>query len=86
MGVPERVRQDGAIDLPLDEDAMRAAARELKKAVAAIAVNFLYGFVRLSMRPAPSRFLKEEHPDAFICSGHEVAPSSASSSGSPPWC
>ncbi|WP_341992828.1 hydantoinase/oxoprolinase family protein [Azorhizobium sp. AG788] len=75
MGVPERVRQDGEIDLPLDEVAMRAAARELKKAgVAAIAVNFLYGFVRPEHEARAVEILKEEHPDAFICSGHEVAP------------
>ncbi len=75
MGVPERVRQDGGIDLPLDEGAMRAAGRELKKAgVAAIAVSFLYGFVRPEHEARAVEILKEEHPDAFICSGHEVAP------------
>ena len=41
----------------------------------AVAVCFLYGFVRPDARgSAPSRILREEFPEAFICGRHEVAP------------
>ncbi|ONG54435.1 methylhydantoinase [Pseudoroseomonas deserti] len=73
--VPERVRYTGEIDTPLDEAKMRAAARALKAAdVKAIAVSFLYGFIRPEHEKRAVDILREEHPDAFICAGHEIAP------------
>ncbi|GGF82055.1 methylhydantoinase [Azorhizobium oxalatiphilum] len=75
MGVTERVRHDGSIDQPLDEPAVREAARALKKAgVKAIAVSFLYGFVRPEHEARAVEIIREEYPEAFICSGHEIAP------------
>ncbi|MGG5811155.1 hydantoinase/oxoprolinase family protein [Falsiroseomonas sp. CW058] len=73
--VPERVRHDGRIDLPLDEAAMREAARALKEAgVKAVAVSFLYGFIRPEHERRAVEILREEMPDAFISAGHEIAP------------
>jgi N-methylhydantoinase A len=73
--VPERVRHDGRIDLALDEARMRAAARALKEAgVKAIAVSFLYGFIRPEHEARAVAILREEMPDAFISAGHEIAP------------
>jgi N-methylhydantoinase A len=73
--VPERVRHDGRIDLPLDEDAMRAAAKALKASgVKAIAVSFLYGFIRPEHEQRAVAILREEMPDVFISAGHEIAP------------
>ncbi|CAN5329802.1 hydantoinase/oxoprolinase family protein [soil metagenome] len=73
--VPERVRYDGTIDTELDEDAVRRAGRALKDAgVKAIAVSFLYGFIRPEHESRAVEILHEEHPDAFICAGHDVAP------------
>ena len=47
LEVPERVRHDGSVEVPLDEAAFRAAVRRLRDAgVEAVAVCFLYGFVR----------------------------------------
>jgi len=75
LEVPERVRHDGTVEVPLDEAAVRAAARRLKTAgVAAVAVCFLYGFVRTAHEAAALRILAEEFPEAFVCGGHEVAP------------
>ncbi len=69
------MRHDGSIDQPLDEAAVREAAKALKKAgVKAIAVSFLYGFVLPSTRPARVEIIREEYPEAFVCSGHEIAP------------
>ena len=75
LEVPERVRHDGEIDTPLDEVKMRAAARALRAAgVKAIAVSFLYGFIRPEHEKRAVAILREENPDAFICAGHEIAP------------
>ncbi len=73
--VAERVRHDGRIDLALDEDAVRAAARALKAAeVKAIAVSFLYGFIRPEHEARAVEILREEMPEVFISAGHEIAP------------
>ena len=54
---------------------MRAAARTLKAAgVQAVAVSFLYGFVRPDHEKRAVAILREELPDAFISAGHEIAP------------
>ena len=75
MEVPERVRHTGEIDTPLDEAKMRVAARALKDAgVKAIAVSFLYGFIRPEHEIRAVEILREECPGTFICSGHEIAP------------
>ena len=54
---------------------MRAAARTLKAAgVQAVAVSFLYGFIRPDHEKRAVAILREEMPDAFISAGHEIAP------------
>jgi N-methylhydantoinase A len=73
--VPERVRHTGTIETPLDEADVRAAARKLHAAaVAAVAIAFLYSFVRPEHEAAAKRILQEELPEAFICASHEIAP------------
>src|SRR5262249_5524520 len=73
--VPERVRHTGDIDTPLDEAAVRAAARKLRAAgVDAVAIAFLYSFVRPEHEQAAKRILQEELPETFICASHEIAP------------
>ncbi|WP_089176737.1 hydantoinase/oxoprolinase family protein [Bosea sp. AS-1] len=75
FGVAERVRHDGAVETPLDEGAVRQAARALKaEGVKAVAIGFLYGFVRPEHEEAAKRIVAEEFPEAFICASHEVAP------------
>jgi N-methylhydantoinase A len=73
--VPERVRHDGRIEQPLDEARMHAAAKALKAAgVKAIAVSFLYGFIRPEHEKRAVEILRAEMPDVFISAGHEIAP------------
>ena len=68
LEVPERVRHDGTVEIPLDEAAFRAAVRQLRAAgVAAVAVCFLYGFVATEHEATARRILAEEFPDAFAC-------------------
>lgn len=75
FGVAERLRHDGSVETPLDEAGVRAAARALREAgVEAVAIGFLYGFVRPEHEEAARRIVAEELPDAFICASHEVAP------------
>lgn len=75
LEVPERVRHDGSVELPLDEAAFRAAVRRLRDAgVAAVAVCFLYGFLRTDHEEMARRILAEEFPTAFASLSHEVAP------------
>ncbi|MDA8048630.1 MAG: hydantoinase/oxoprolinase family protein [Rhodospirillales bacterium] len=75
LEVPERVRHDGGVETRLDEDAVRQAIRRLrKKGVKAVAIAFLYGFVRPAHEVIARRILAEEFPEAFASIGHEVAP------------
>ncbi len=75
LEVPERVRHDGTVETALDETAMREAVRALRAAgVQAVAVCFLYGFVRTGHEEVARRILAEEFPEAFACVSHEVAP------------
>ncbi len=75
LEIPERVHHDGTVEIPVDEASLRAAARKLKEAgVKAVAVCFLYGFVRTEHEQAAMRILGEEFPEAFACASHEVAP------------
>ncbi len=75
FGVAERVRHDRSVETPLDEGAVRQAAQTLKaEGVKAVAIGFLYGFVRPEHEEAAKRIVTEEFPEAFICASHEVAP------------
>jgi N-methylhydantoinase A len=75
LEVPERVRHTGEIETPLDEERTRLAARALKEAgVKAVAVCFLYGFLRPDHEKRAVEILREELPDAFISAGHDIAP------------
>ena len=76
LEVPERVRHDGEVETPLDEDGgarrgaraeggRRAGGRRVASSTASS------GPSTSSARVASSR---EEMPDAFISAGHEIAP------------
>ncbi len=63
------------METKLDEEAVRKAARRLREAgVKAVAVCFLYGFVRTEHEETARRIVAEEFPEAYVCAGHEVAP------------
>ncbi len=75
LEVPERVRHDGTIEIPIDEDAVRAAVRKLRdEGVQAVAVCFLYCFVAAGHETIVGRILEEDFPEAFVCISHHVAP------------
>ena len=75
LEVPERVRHDGAVETPLDEAAVRRAAITLRDAgVQAVAICFLYGFIRPEHEAGALAIVAEELPGVFICASHQVAP------------
>jgi N-methylhydantoinase A len=75
LEVPERLRHDGSVEIPLDETALRAAVRQLRDAgVASVAICFLYGFVSEAHEIRAARILSEEFPEAFASIAHQVAP------------
>lgn len=75
LEVPERMRHDGRIERPLDEDAVRQAARRLREAnVKAVVVCFLYSYIDPRHEARARDILAEELPGVFITASHEVAP------------
>ncbi|MSP04472.1 MAG: hydantoinase/oxoprolinase family protein [Acetobacteraceae bacterium] len=75
LEIPERIRHDGSVEIPLDEPALRAAVQKLKSSgVQSVAVCFLYGFIRPDHENIAKRIIAEEFPAAFTCAGHDVAP------------
>ncbi len=72
--VKERILADGRVEVALDEDAVRKAARDLKVAgVKAVAICFLYGYVHSKHEKRAKQIVAEEFPEAFISASHEVA-------------
>ncbi|SMH36759.1 hydantoinase/oxoprolinase family protein [Mesorhizobium australicum] len=75
IGVVERIAHDGSVETPLDETAVRQAARDLKAAGAeAVAIAFLYSFVHADHEERARQILAEEFPEAFVSISHRVAP------------
>jgi len=75
LEVAERVAHSGEVDTALDADAVRKAARTLRaSAVEAVAICFLYSFVRPEHEQEARRIVEEELPRAFVCASHEIAP------------
>ncbi|CAM3388382.1 Methylhydantoinase [Bordetella sputigena] len=74
-GVVERLRHDGSVDLALDEDGLRAAARDLaEEGVQSVAVCFLYSYRNPGHERRALDILREALPGVFICTSSDVAP------------
>lgn len=74
-GVTERVDYKGAVIVPLDLDEARRAVDQLVAAGAgAIAVCFLWSFLRPEHEQAVHKMITTEYPGVFVSSSHEVAP------------
>lgn len=73
--IPERVDAAGEVLVPLDEDGVRAALRSLKAAgVEALAVSFLWSFVRPEHERGVAEILAQEWPEAYLTLSHRIAP------------
>lgn len=75
LTVPERVLADGSVLVPLDEDAVRDAARRLKEeGCEAVAVCLLFSFVNPEHEAKVRSILEEEFPEAYLSVSSEVLP------------
>src|SRR5262245_54932727 len=74
--VSERMRgSDGTVLVPLDEEAVRRAARELRVAgVESIAICFLFSFLNPAHERRAAEIVAEEAPGVQISLSHEVVP------------
>ena len=75
LEVTERVRHDGRVATPLDQDEVRAAVRMLReRGVVSIAVCLLYSYVRPDHERAVGDIVREEFPEAHVSLSSEVLP------------
>jgi N-methylhydantoinase A/oxoprolinase/acetone carboxylase beta subunit len=73
--VSERIVPPGDVDVPLDEDEVRAAAARLREAgVEAVAVCFLFSFLNPAHERRVKEILTEELPGVHLSISHEVVP------------
>jgi N-methylhydantoinase A len=75
LGVPERIRFDGSIHTPLDEEAARRAIRRLaRQGVESVAICTLFSFVNPIHEQRLAELVAEELPDAHVSLSHRVMP------------
>jgi N-methylhydantoinase A len=73
--IPERSDYAGNVLTPLDHDAVRAAARELKAAgVESIAVSYLFSFMNPAHEDESRALIREECPGVHVSLSSEVLP------------
>jgi len=70
-----RVPPRGEVLMPLDEEGVRQAVRELREAgVEAIAVCFLFSYLDPAHELRAAELVREEFPDAFVTTSSGVSP------------
>lgn len=73
--IPERLDNEGNIVEPLDEDAVRRAARAIKsRRIQAVALCFLHSYANGAHERRAREILLEEHPEAMVSISCEVLP------------
>lgn len=75
LGIIERMRSDGTVQTPLDEESVRIAARRLKAdGVEAVAVCLLNSYRNAAHEQRIGALLREELPGTFISLSTDIAP------------
>ena len=73
FGVPERLSSTGKVRTPLDEDAVRAAVRELKaRGVTSIAVVFLHSYANPEHEVRAGEIIAQDFPECFVSLSHNI--------------
>src|SRR5690606_20310396 len=73
--VDERLSADGKVVAPLDEEAVRTAARAIRqRGISAIAICFLHSYADSSHERRAREIVLEEHPEALVSISSEVLP------------
>jgi N-methylhydantoinase A len=75
LEVAERVHFDGSVETPLDEAAVRAAAKRFQElGVAAVAVCFLHAYANPAHEVRAAEILREAAPELFVSASADVFP------------
>jgi N-methylhydantoinase A/oxoprolinase/acetone carboxylase beta subunit len=75
LTVPERIKRDGSVLVPLDDERAREQVRKLKDAgVDAVAVCFLFSFLNAEHERRVAEIVRDEFPEAFLSVSSEVLP------------
>ena len=75
IGIPERLAADGTVLLPLDENAVRAAAESLAAdGVTSVAVGYLHSYLDARHEERTAEILAECWPEATVTISSEVCP------------
>jgi len=75
IGIGERILTDGRVETPLDEEELRQAARFFRQQeIEAVAVCFLYSFLKPDHEIRAGEILAQELPNIFLTLSHKVAP------------
>jgi N-methylhydantoinase A len=75
LGIPERVGVDGSEVLPLDEQAVRVAARQLgTQGVKAVAIAYLWSILDSSHEQRSAEIVREELPGIDVICSSDVLP------------
>ena len=75
FGIPERMAAEGLVLTPLDEDAVRRTAEDLRReGVEAVAVCLLHAYANPDHERRVGEILKEVYPQAVVSLSSEVAP------------
>lgn len=75
LEVTERVDYAGNVVTPLDEEGSREAIRVFKKrGIDTIAISLINAYTNGEHEQRLKKLVKEEYPDAFVCSSHEILP------------
>lgn len=75
LGVRERILDDGSVLIPLDEEGVRRATRQLVAAgVKAVAVCFLHSYANPAHERRAAEIIRAEAPGLWVSLSSEVAP------------
>ncbi|MBU0584319.1 MAG: hydantoinase/oxoprolinase family protein [Alphaproteobacteria bacterium] len=73
LEVPERVEASGKVRLPLDEEAMRAAVKQLIDAgCESLVIHFLHAYANPAHEQRAAEIAAETWPNAYITTGHSL--------------
>ena len=74
-GVPERLDAQGNVLIPLDEEAVRRVAQELRReGVESIAVCYLHSYINAEHEKRTGEIIREVFPESSLSLSSEVAP------------
>ena len=75
LEVEEHIEYSGEVVTSLNEDDVREAVRTFeKRSIDTIAISLVNAYVNGDHEKRVEEIVREEHPEAFICSSNEILP------------